>query len=404
MLENILSKIESKEDQMVDSLIDICRIPAFHPQSGGDGEAEKAKLLEELVKSLGLKYEMIKVPDDTVSAGYRPNIIVSAAEFDKNDRGRVWLVAHIDVVPPGELGDWKKPPFEPYKEGGKVYGRGVEDNGQAMISSLFALWALKEEGVSTNAAIALVADEETGSEKGIQPLIAKDIFKEDDVVVVSDWGTPEGDSIEIAEKSMLWCKLVTEGKQTHASTPNRGLNAFRAASHLLCRVDDALHSKFGNEDDLFDPPCSTFEPTKKEANVPNVNTVPGSDTFYFDCRILPDYDLDEVINVIKEQTAIIERERAVKVEVDFVMKDRSPQTSENSEVVQRVKRALSEINGIEARFSGIGGGTCAAFFRRKGLDAAVWQSCEGTAHQANESIRISHLVNDTKVFSHIFSN
>jgi len=40
-----------------------------------------------------------------------------------------------------------------------------------------------------------------------------------------------------------------------------------------------LKEKFTIKDPVFRPEESTFEPTKVEANVPNVNTIPGRDVF-----------------------------------------------------------------------------------------------------------------------------
>jgi succinyl-diaminopimelate desuccinylase len=397
----VFSDLAAREKEMVNSLVEMCRIPAYHPSSGGDGEAEKAKHLEGLIKSLDLNYKIYNAPDKSVSSGYRPNIIVYPDKFPKGTEKRIWVVSHMDVVPPGALDKWHNPPFEPCVRNGKVFGRGTEDNGQAVISSLFALWALKNEGLGVNGGAVLVADEETGSKKGIQYLLAKKIFNKNDLIVIPDWGSATGDSIEIAEKSILWIKLITEGKQAHASTPQRGINAYRAASKLLCRLDEKLHEKFGSRNEIFDPPFSTFEPTKKESNVPNVNTIPGTDISYFDCRVLPEYSLEDLIAIVKDQVEAIENEMNVKINVSFVHKERSPSTSEQSEVVLKVKNALKEVRNLDGKVIGIGGGTCAAYFRKKGIDVAVWQTCEGVAHSINEYSKTKNIVNDAKIFAHV---
>ncbi|UCD92845.1 MAG: hypothetical protein JSV43_02695 [Methanobacteriota archaeon] len=51
---------------------------------------------------------------------------------------------------------------------------------------------------------------------------------------------------------------------------------------------------------------------------------------------------------------------------------------------------------------GIGGGTCAAYFRQKGLDACVWFTGDQTAHAANEYCKIDNLIDDAKVFASVF--
>jgi len=121
------------------------------------------------------------------------------------------------------------------------------------------------------------------------------VFRSNDIAIVPDSGTPDGAKIEVAEKSILWLKITTKGRQGHGSTPERALNAHRVGLRLALELDDYLHSKYSAIDRLFEPPTSTFEPTKHELNVDNVNTIPGVDVQYFDCRILPCYPISDVL-------------------------------------------------------------------------------------------------------------
>ena len=69
-----------------------------------------------------------------------------------------------------------------------------------------------------------------------------------------------------------------------------------------------LISRFFKKTDRgFDLPQSTFEPTQKEANVSNINTIPGHDVFYLDCRVLPEYPLSTVIDAIKSIAVEVEQ-------------------------------------------------------------------------------------------------
>jgi len=73
--------------------------------------------------------------------------------------------------------------------------------------------------------------------------------------------------IEVAEKSILWLKVRTLGKQAHGSTPEKGINSFKAASFLITELQQ-LYKTFGKKEQLFSPPISTFEPTKKKLMYP----------------------------------------------------------------------------------------------------------------------------------------
>ncbi len=96
----------------------------------------------------------------------RPNLL--ATFYGRDASKTLWILSHIDVVPPGELRLWEHDPFKPHVENGFLYGRGVEDNGQAVAASIFAVRAAKESnGLNMNVGLALVSDEECGSLYGL---------------------------------------------------------------------------------------------------------------------------------------------------------------------------------------------------------------------------------------------
>lgn len=401
-MKELLEAIENSREEMVKALVNMCKIPAISPESGGDGEDKKATFLLELLKDSGISdVEVIKVEDDRVTCGYRPNIIATIKGTD-NSLPPLWIVSHTDVVPAGEMKLWNSEPFEPVVKDGTVIGRGVCDNGQSLIASIFAVRSMLMLGKKPirDIKLALVADEEVGSEYGIKPLIDKGLFTKDDLILVPDHGSPDGDTIDVVEKAHLQLKFITEGKQVHASIPHTGLNAFWAASKYIDRVTSALHETYNTRDELFDPPISTFEATKKEANVPNINTIPGEDVFYMDCRILPTENLDEIMDFMNNIASGIEEETGAKITMEgHRISQAPPATSTDAAIVVNLQKAIKEIIGIEARPIGIGGGTCAALFREVGLPAAVWSVNLGCAHAPNEYCLIKNLLSDAKVFA-----
>jgi len=400
VIARLLDRVESLRDSMVEALIGISSIEAIGPENGGEGELEKAKYIESILRNIGIpKIERFDARDDRVPSGIRPNLIARIP--GKADR-TLWIVSHMDVVPPGDLSQWDTDPFKPVVRDGKVYGRGTEDDGQGIVSSLFAAKAIVDEGIEPNLSLglAIVSDEETGNRYGIEHLISQGLFAEDDLVVVPDAGNSEGTMIEVAEKGILWLRVTVKGRQTHASTPHRGLNAHRIGMDFALQLDRVLHAVFGEFDPIFDPPSSTFEPTKREPNVENVNTIPGRDVFYFDCRVLPRYDLDEVIRLARNVAKAFESAYGAQIDVEAVARmDAAPPTDLNSEIVRRLREAIRLARGVEAKPMGIGGGTCAAVFRAAGLQAAVWMTTDETAHQPNEYCGIDNLVGDAKVFA-----
>ena len=402
MSTSLFQEIERFKPEMIATMAELTRIPAVAPENGGDGETMKAEKLMQILERTNFdRVERFDKEDRRVSSKRRPNIVAYLNGEIVDDR--LWIVTHLDVVPPGEETLWTiTKPFEPLVTNNRVYGRGCEDNGQSLVASLFAARALRRLGVKPKRTIALafVSDEEQGSIFGIKHLISQGLFKKTDLVVVPDGGNSDGRFIEVTEKSLLWFKVCTIGKQTHASLPGKGLNAQRIGMQVALTIDKRLHKKFKERDHFFDVPESTFEPTRKDKNIDAINIVPGEDVFYFDCRILPRYDVEEVIKEVKRVLTEFEAETGAKITLEIVQKQPAPMTVDgNAEIVTMLKKALEQARGVDAVVGGIGGGSCAAFFRKAGIPAVLWSTVDEVAHQHNEYCEIENMVADSKIFA-----
>jgi len=402
--ERIFSEVERLKDEMTQALMELIRIPAIAPENGGEGESKKAEKLVQMLKTLGFDQILrFDAEDARVPSKKRPNIL--AYYYGEKRDETLWIVTHMDVVPPGEDSLWTvTKPFEPTVKDGKIYGRGSEDNMQSMIASVFAVKALKNLGIKPKRTVGLglVADEEQGSKYGIQYLIKQGLFKPKDLVVVPDVGYADGSFMETAEKSVVWFRIRTIGKQTHASRPEMGLNAHRVGMQYALALDELLHEKYPAKDENFEPPASTFEPTEKEQNVDAVNIIPGEDVSYFDCRILPSYDPDEVLDAVSKLAADFEKKTGAKIGIELVQKTvASEPTDVNVKIVLMLKEAIRKTRGIEPKVGGIGGGTCAAYFRDINVPAVVWSTIDEMAHQPNEYAKIENIVNDAKIFAYL---
>lgn len=397
--------IEAARTEMIELQRGLCAHPAIGPLNGGEGEQEKAEWLREQLAAWGFpEPESYPAPCPDVPGGERPNHVYRVA--GSGEGPVTWVLTHLDVVPPGEERLWTGNPWELRVDGDRLIGRGTEDNQQGMVSSVFALRALLASGLTPvrDAALAFVSDEETGSRFGAGFLVAqhRDLFSDDDLLLIPDAGDGEGRMIEVAEKSIAWFEITVRGKQTHGSTPELGINAHKAGAHLIVMME-GLYEDFPARDDLFDPPVSTFEPTLKRANVENINTIPGEDFFAFDCRVLPTCTLDEVRAKVEAYAKEVERIFGVTISIETPQwQPAAPPTPPDAPVVRLLQTAIGEVYGVEAGPMGIGGGTVAAFFREAGIPAAVWSRVDEQAHQPDEYCRISSMVGDAKVMARLF--
>ncbi len=382
---------------MVKTMSQMVGIKAISPRSGGAGEGERADFLQGTLKEWGFKVKRYSYKD--TNSTERASLVTKLG----NRKNTIWIIAHIDTVSEGDLSLWKTDPFKAEVAGDRIYGRGTNDDGQPVISAMYALRVLKEAraNLKYNYGLVLVADEEVGSVYGMQKLMKEKIFSKNDMFLVPDSGEPDGKVVEIGEKGMLWLKVTVIGKQVHASTPAKGVNAFRYLIKFLGEVDLILHERYTVRNNLFHPNYSTFEMTKHEKNVDSINIIPGKEVAYIDCRVLPEYKLDDVLNDVRKVAAGKEFGQ-VKIEIETANReDPAPITGKNSEIVRLLSKALKELRGIDTELIGIGGGTVAAFARKAGMPAAVWATLQNNAHQPNEFLKISDMVNDAKVFAYI---
>ena len=261
-IDQVFSIINEYREEMIQFQTELTAIPALSPDNGGTGEHEKAEYIKGRLEELGpTKLLEINAPDERAKDGYRPNIV---ATWEKdNTKPFVWVLSHVDIVPPGDLSLWDGDPYEVRVDGDKIIGRGVEDNQHGIVTSYLALKAVIEsDSQVNNVGLVMVADEENGSRYGLDYVLKNhsDLFSKDDLIIVPDWGTDDGSMIEVAEKSMLWVKFSVNGLQCHASTPERGNNTLYGSAKLIIELE-TLKKKFNLTDNLFNPPVSTFEPT-----------------------------------------------------------------------------------------------------------------------------------------------
>lgn len=395
----ITDDVEKLKEEMVEAMKNLIPKIAISPEVGGKGEAERADFVESLLKGIG--FDEIKRIDAVDHLGYkRPNII--AKIFGKNPDKTLWIIAHMDTVPEGDRSLWKTDPFNAFVDNDRIYGRGTVDNGQALIGAIFAIKAIKKSGIKPihNIGFMAVSDEEMGSKYGVKYVLENYDFGKNDSFLIPDAGNEFGSEIEIAEKGILWFSLKVNGRQSHGSRPDLGLNAHRIGMQLALEIDKVLHEKYNDEDELFTPPYSTFEPTKKEQNVSNINTIPGTDVIYFDARILPKYKINDILEDIYNIAKKYENITKAKIEVNVIQRsDPVRPTNANEKVVTDLIRILKETRNITSKLIGIGGGTVAAELREKGYPAVVWATLDEVEHSPNEYCRISNMVNDAKVFA-----
>ncbi len=275
----IIIPVSKYKDKMLKALTELVAIPSVKGEAKpgmpyGEECFNALKYVMNLANTLGLHAENLGGHMCCVSYGEGEETLA--------------VLTHIDVVPAGD--GWDTDPFTAEIKDGKIIARGTVDDKGGAIASLFALYALKEQGISTNKKIKLFfgCDEESGwgdidyykanypdpeymitpdagfpminREKGllhtniakesgetslikqltagsrpnIVPNKAQCLVAIDKDAVMAALPKSKADfTIEEADGGTL---IKVEGKASHGSHPEGGINALTALIELLCAL------------------------------------------------------------------------------------------------------------------------------------------------------------------------
>ena len=148
-----IDKVNNYEDEIVKSLQSFLKIRSVEGEPlpnkpFGEGPYEALKFMLDLGKKLGFETENYDNYAGHIEMGQGKEIF--------------GVLVHADVVPEG--GDWEFDPYGGEVEDGKIYGRGTIDNKGPAIAALYAMKALKDQGIELNRRIRLIVgtNEESG--------------------------------------------------------------------------------------------------------------------------------------------------------------------------------------------------------------------------------------------------
>ena len=143
--ENILQSIERFIEDNTDLMVNRCKELVAIPSMTED--REQVSLALDYVLDLGLRMGL-----KTKSLLNGEIGLVEAGEGEEI----LGVLAHVDVVDPGDESKWISPPFEPEVREGKLYGRGTLDDKGAVIAVMTAMEALVKLGIPLNKEIQLI--------------------------------------------------------------------------------------------------------------------------------------------------------------------------------------------------------------------------------------------------------
>jgi len=336
--------------------------------------ANNSKKIE---KILALFLKQFKPANHFKIKKFNNNNKPSAIIQPKNKTPKIWLNAHLDVVPGSEK------LFEPKIVGNRLMGRGSQDMKTAAAAITLLTKKLISQGI--NIGLILVTDEEIGGHNGTKFLIDKKIVKPKFVIVGESTNLQIGNEA----KGPIKISITSKGKSAHSSKPWLGKNAI---NQLLPSINK-LNKKF---------PTSNKAVWKTTCNLSTIsggqtiNQVPDQCQITLDIRRIPQDNPTTIIKNIK----LIFNKHLVKVK----MLEPHIFTDKNDPFVKNLAHSIKIITSKKAIFRKGHGSADIRFFTDKKIPAIAFGLKGSGLHSHHEWVDINSINPFIKILKHFIIN
>ncbi|WP_435098505.1 M20 family metallopeptidase [Halorubrum sp. N11] len=394
--------------RVVDIATDLLAIDTQNPP----GDVRPAiEYVEELLSTAGFDTE--RVATDPA----KPNLIATLS--GDSDRALLYN-GHVDTVP-FDREAWDRDPLGK-RDGDRLYGRGATDMKGPLAAMLAAGEALAaaDRGPPVSVAFAVVSDEETGGDAGVDTLVergALDRLAPDGCVIGETTCSRGRHSVTVADRGSIWLTLRASGTAAHGSRPSLGDNAidrlWEASSLIRSRLsarelslDKTLRPIVEESVAFYEPTLGAdaardlFEhPTVNLGTIEGgdaVNTVPDSATARLDIRLTAGVDTADVLADIRGCLADFP---AVSV-ADASWSVGSHEPIESPLVEAVTQTAEDAADDRIYRRSATGGGD-AKTFRRAGVPTVEFGFGTDTVHAVDEYTTVEALRRNAAVYARL---
>ena len=371
------------EDMLVQLTQDLVRIRTINPP--GD-EAKAATFVADWLKQNDMPAELVAHAENGRAS------VVGGLD-GQGERRAVLFSGHLDTVPAGN--NWVHEVLAADIDDGKIWGLGTTDMKAGVAAMLMATRAVKQSGavLKGNLLFAGTAGEEIES-MGARELVREQKLDDVGFMVI---GEPTANRVITAEKGVLWLELQAKGQTAHGSMPHLGVNAIAHMSRLLEalqaeEIPYEAHPLLGD----FTMNIATIEGGVK------TNVVPDACRVTIDTRTVIGQDHQQILDTVRQ---LIDRlcaeDPTLHIEVRSINERIPLNIPFDDPYVQTFVRQRDLVTGdtsvpTAATFATDGSVFVPAY------DAPMVICGPGLpekAHQPNEYVEISRLVESARIYT-----
>ena len=328
----------------------LIRCNSVTPADGGALPYLKSQL-----ESAGFTAELV-----TFSAPGQPDILNLWARYG-GARPNFLFAGHTDVVPTGEAGKWRHPPFAGEVVDGKLYGRGACDMKGGLAASVAAALAFIARGpLAGSISFLITGDEEGPAVNGTVKLLewARARGERFDHGLLGEPTSVArlGDVLKNGRRGSLTGRLTLTGKQGHVAYPHLADNPLRRLAAAL----DALQQT-PLDAGAGDFAASNLEVTTVDVGNAATNVIPGEAQLVFNIRFNDLWTLERLSAEIARRLAAALPAGAY--ELGFDPTNSLAFLTPRGAFTDLVARAAQDVTGQAPQLSTSGGTSDARFLK-----------------------------------------
>jgi succinyl-diaminopimelate desuccinylase len=313
--------IDSDPDYVVRLTGKLVRCESINPP--GD-YAEISAIVREEMNAVGLETQTLE------GESGRTNV-VGKLRGTQNGGRNLCLTSHTDVVPPGDVQNWKRDPFLGEVIGHTIWGRGTADSKGQLASMLAGVKSIINSDMKLNGDLYVAApvDDETAGKFGLRYLFSQKAIVADGIV----FGEATGFGVAYTFKARMWFKIKVSGSGAHGAFPDKGINSIENAYKVI-RTIKRLNLSTSK---VLGRPTINLGMISA-GNQPNM--VPESCTCTFDVRWGPPLTADQVKSVISSELKKLQKsDKDLRAEIVDISEIRDPFTlPKNMQLVKCIDR------------------------------------------------------------------
>ncbi len=396
MEEMLRATIASYEEDLVAFTKALIAIPTENPP--GLAYHACVDLLSEKLAEIGLDYTLLEVPAPTASSSRSADPGYCLLSSYGTGEDILYFHGHYDVVPAVDPAQ-----FQPYVQGGKLFGRGSSDMKSGLAAMIGAIQAIKASGITLRGKIGLtiVPDEETGGQRGSHYLEEHGLLGRQGIGMLT--AEPTGGVVWNANRGAISLRVRVKGKPAHVGLHYQGVNAFEQMVTVANALLDYKREITTRQTQFH------IEPEAARASIlmmggqcsagTNFNLVPADCTFTVDRRLNPEEDLTA------EKQGLLElfdrlKQQGIDLEVEIFQEAPSSGVSAAHPLAQALARTIEQVTGKAPVFELCPGLLEIRWYAQQGIPAfAYGPGLLAVSHGPHEFVPVENITRTALIYA-----